>query len=273
MIYHALYGLGPKKSLHLFQVSSSPKSRDVRFDFAKMKIWKGRKSTLRFDLPRIRNTVPLIGDSRNDENFILSQLHVNFILFHNYCADIIDELSDKKCIGIELFRKTRRIVILYYHLLIVCDYLPKLVSQDLIDDLLSEHDKFILFNSDNPPYLSKEFSEAAFRMGHSQVRNSYSLTKNLRKIPLFDNEKGDMDLVGFTRDRRRDIDWEFFFKFLYTNGYKSRDPETSRVLDTYISIHLHNMPFADLSENNLVRINLRRSEGINLIHSDLKQKI
>ena len=37
----------------------------------------------RFDLPRNSQNVALIGDPRNDENLVVSQLHLAFLKFHN----------------------------------------------------------------------------------------------------------------------------------------------------------------------------------------------
>ena len=44
------------------------------------------------DLPRAQSTLGLLGDSRNDENLIVAQLHLAFLKFHN---KIVAGIRDK----------------------------------------------------------------------------------------------------------------------------------------------------------------------------------
>ena len=76
-----------------------------------------------------------------------------------------------------------------------------------------------------------EFSVAAYRFGHSQIRPSYRLNFGRPEAPylhdpffvfIFDdtqdpNNPDPNDLRGFKRAPRRFVDWQTFFKFDATN--------------------------------------------------------
>jgi Animal haem peroxidase len=110
----------------------------------------------------------LIADRRNDSNLILSQLHVAFLKAHNR---IIDE---KKC----SYEEAKQILQKYYHWLILEDFLPAIVPQEIIESVRSA-----------PRYhasdgLPLEFSVGAFRFGHSMVRRNYYLNDNYPGVSL-----------------------------------------------------------------------------------------
>ena len=48
------------------------------------------------DLPRNAQLTPLIGDPRNDENIILSQLQVAFLKFHNAVIDHVTTYTNNR---------------------------------------------------------------------------------------------------------------------------------------------------------------------------------
>lgn len=285
---HVLYGMGPGKSANLYEFPLvNPEYKPYPYIGAKMSFWKGvdYHGKRLYDFNRLENGMPIIGDARNDENFILSQLHIKFIEFHNFCAETI--YARFGYTGFKLFQKTRQLVIWHYQTIIVHDYLKLLVGKDLINDLVKfETDKFKIYSFTRIPKLRKEFTEAAFRMGHSQVRNFYQLTtfnKEHNQVPLFSKNTPDkIDLTGFKRDLRRNIDWELFFDLSppKRNGegdcpradHKHPKLQDSRAIDDKIAVKLYNLPFEDLTEKNLVKIDIERNEGINIkwIKNELK---
>ena len=82
----------------------------------------------RYDLPRNSQHVALIGDPRNDENLIVSQLHLAFLRFHNaVVADVKADLGP----GItadEIFAEAQRVVRWHYQWIVLHEFLPHTVG-------------------------------------------------------------------------------------------------------------------------------------------------
>ena len=79
----SLYGSGPGGSPYLFD-QTVDNGRTMLL--VELNLGSGafsRDGLDKFDLPRNSQSTPLIGDPRNDENLVLSQLQVAFIRFHN----------------------------------------------------------------------------------------------------------------------------------------------------------------------------------------------
>ena len=130
----------------------------------------------------------LIGDPRNDENLIISQLQVAFIRFHNaVVADV--RRRHRSSATDDLFKLAQRTVRWHYQWVVIHDFLRRLVGRrDVIDDILrsedyrspaggsadrrSAHDCSSTTGRSSP-FMPVEFSVAAYRFGHSMVRPSY----------------------------------------------------------------------------------------------------
>ncbi|HEU4323068.1 MAG TPA: peroxidase family protein [Roseiflexaceae bacterium] len=131
---------------------------------------------LGFDLPRLRGRA-IIGDKRNDENVIVSQLQGFFMRFHNFMADSYPDRS---------FAEIQRLVRWHYQWLVLFDYLPRIIGREQViallpqaagdDGPLSEGSNVTLFNWRDAPFMPLEFSGAAYRFGHSLVRPVYRLS-------------------------------------------------------------------------------------------------
>ncbi len=278
---HILYGLGPQRSGHLYQFShNNIHEADDPFTGAKMAIWSGKdkKEHPLQDVYRLENGVPVIGDTRNDQNFIISQLHVKFLGFHNACAEIVFKHFHERLTRIQLFQKTQSLVILIYHLVIIHDYLPKLVGKLLIEELLQIHpanptQQFKLFHFESTyPMLMEEFSEAAFRVGHCQVRNFYTLTRHRdhQNVHLFPRGHQRLDLLGGKRDLNRNIEWELFFKVPFHSDQKA---QLSMKLDSKIALQLHKLPFWDARDQNLVIKDIEKSAHLTINNTQLRTRL
>ena len=169
------------------------------------------------DLPRNSQNTAIIGDPRNDENLMVSQLHLAFLKFHNA---VIGWVLDS---GVgspnEAFDEAQRLVRWHYQWIILHEFLPATVGQSLVDDVLKKGRRF--YNWRNEPFIPVEFSVSAYRFGHSQVRPGY--------IANFDGDNGNPfvehifnaeldhsvpdpdDLSGGKRAPRRFLDWRTFF--------------------------------------------------------------
>jgi hypothetical protein len=131
------------------------------------------------DLPRQgRSTSPRddraarIGDHRNDENTIISQLHVAFLRAHN---QLIDDGNS--------FEEARRILRQHYHFIVVHDYLKRVADTGIVDRILKKGTKIYKHNRNR--FMPVEFSFAAFRFGHSMARNDYDFNTNFNTASGF----------------------------------------------------------------------------------------
>ena len=118
------------------------------------------------DLPRRADGSAIIVETRDDENQITSQLHVAFLLFHNAIADTMGT-------G---FHATRLLVTQYYQWVILHDFMPTMFGQSTINQMLSGRFRVYDPGADvRAPIMPVEFSAAAYRFGHSMIRNAYSI--------------------------------------------------------------------------------------------------
>lgn len=122
------------------------------------------------DLPRRPDGSAIVVETRNDENQIISQLHVAFLLFHNAIADQLGA-------G---FAATRKQVIRHYQWIVLHQFMPTLFGQGVIDAMLAgRHRVYDPGAEAARPVMPVEFAVAAYRFGHSMVRNAYSLNPGL----------------------------------------------------------------------------------------------
>ena len=223
----SLYGRGPADQPYLYQ--------NERF------FWLGDNAlragaggpVLTQDLPRFQGRA-LIGDKRNDENVIVSQLHGVFLKLHNRIA------ADQP--GWD-FDRVRQNVRWHYQWLVLFDYLPRIVGRDLMITLLP-HAVSGGTPASNPPqlrcyhlqpkqfaYMPVEFSGAAYRFGHSMVRPDYRLSSadlgdTDGRLDIFRPSSLGEALNGFrTIPESLGIDWNLFFE---TGGRRLADNATGR---------------------------------------------
>ena len=77
----------------------------------------------------------IIGDPRNDENLILSQMHLAFLKFHNA---LIDHVRSTGSATRSVFEEARRLCRWHYQWMVVHDFLPSVVGQDTLNQILEE---------------------------------------------------------------------------------------------------------------------------------------
>lgn len=118
-----------------------------------------------------RDGVPLIADHRNDENLIVSQLHLALLLFHNKAVAALEPAVPDPA---DCFAKARALVTLHYHWLILNDYLPSLLSSQVLQTPLTQRQQKLPAARTVP----LEFTTAAFRFGHSMVGSAYDFNAN-----------------------------------------------------------------------------------------------
>jgi hypothetical protein len=182
----SLYGRGP----------SDPDDRRFYVDGIRIKMGKtapvpgGDPVTSRpldkFDLPRVgsgsskkERRAALIPDLRNDENLVVAQTHLAFIRFHNQVADV---LALKGTPSADLFNKARELVVKHYQWMIRTDFLPRIVDPQIVNDVFQNGRKFFEKDAvpEHMPTMPVEFSVAAYRLGHSMVRDQYEWNRVFR---------------------------------------------------------------------------------------------
>jgi hypothetical protein len=215
------------------------------------------------DLPRNRQGVALIGDPRNDENTIVGQLHLLWLKFHNKVAAQV--AADPGVADARHFDETRRRVRWTYQRIVVDDYLPRICDPGTLariwtageDGLPEIRTRF--YRPVKRPYMPVEFSGAAFRFGHSQVRGAYDLSDHAIARPIFVPRPLDdplQDLRGFrTLPPRWTVDWRRFF------ALGGSTPQPSRAIDAKLVPALFGLPD---SGGSLALRNLERGQALGL---------
>lgn len=129
------------------------------------------------DLPRNAVGRALIGDERNDENLLVAQTHLLFLKFHNAVVAHLRR-KDPSMKGPALFKEARRIVTWHYQWIVLFDFVERLTSPGLIQRIRQAGRQFYRFRT--RPYMPVEFAAAAYRLGHSMVREAYSHNRVFR---------------------------------------------------------------------------------------------
>lgn len=122
------------------------------------------------DVPRNHQGRALVGDPRNDVHQIISQLHVAFLKFHNATVEWVREQGVPAS---ETFREAQRLVRWHYQWIVAHEFLPLTAGREVVDDVLRNSARF--YRLQGHPTIPVEFSDAAYRYGHSQIRAIYQL--------------------------------------------------------------------------------------------------
>ena len=228
-----LYGDGPgsERDRDLYELGNPARLRLAGHDLV-------RKSTGR----------GYIRDSRNDTNRIVSQIHIAFARSHNRA---VDALRSSGAAADAAFASARTSLRRHYQWIVLHEYLPVIVGQELVNAILptdghSGHADLRLLRPAGPglPSMPVEFSAAAFRLGHSMVRNSYRLNRQLGETFLFPSEQEPMEATSGLRGLRplpesMVIEWEQFF----TPRSGSRDLlQLARPIDPLLTNALFALP-------------------------------
>ena len=230
----SVYGAGPAGSPQLYQAA----------DRAKFRIAGGGQFE---DLPRLGDLTAVIADPRNDANVIISGMQCAFLLAHNRAVDLVR--AQGAIDTNDAFTRARRLVTWHYQWMALHEFLPQVVGQAMVDDVLTAGRRFY-----KPPmggaFIPVEFQGAAYRMGHSMVRPSYRA--NLAGDnggPFFalvfdsahSNEADPPDLSGGHRAGRRFVGWQTFFDF------GDGEVRPNKLIDTKLSSPLFALPLSAIA--------------------------
>ena len=265
----SLYGMGPVSQPELYDPSFPP-------DRARMLI--GRTSAVAVplgaglanaptlmpnDLPRKADRSATIGDPRNDENLVVAQTHLAFLKFHNAVIDTIPGPSAPPAGGYDacfyarpdggdtLFHRAQKLVRFHYQWIVLHEFLPSVIDPAVLQDVLANGRTFFEL-PDGEPFMPIEFSVAAYRFGHSMIRDRYDWNRTFNDDgpPALADATLQL-LFGFTGGggfpapgpphvalpSNWVIDWRRFFDF-----GRAELVNRTRRLDTAISPKLHDLP-------------------------------
>lgn len=172
----------------------------------------------------------ILGDKRNDENRIVTQIQAAFIAFHNKVVNdtgIIEAFDGDFSDDLSRFRTAVRITRWHYQWLVVNDFLKRVLSPNTVDEVLPPGGPPRLDAYLKPDqrfaYIPVEFAGAAYRFGHSMVRPSYALNADVGtdagtattsgRIPIFSrgpNATDNLNGFGPPIPAHWGIDWAFF---------------------------------------------------------------
>ncbi|MBT8408535.1 MAG: peroxidase, partial [Alphaproteobacteria bacterium] len=158
------------------------------------------------DLARAANGRAIIGDHRNDENRIISQMQLAMIRAHNRICDKLN--ADEGLAGHGLYEKARRLLTWHYQWAVLNDFLPAMCGQGLVDDILA-NGRAVYCTEHGDPYIPIEFAVAAYRFGHSMVPQKIQIQKGAASHDLFGTILGG----GFNPLSSADaiVDWRELF--------------------------------------------------------------
>jgi hypothetical protein len=129
-----------------------------------------KTADLHHDLPRLPpqqdqdlDRKAIIGDARNDENLIIAQMHVAFLRAHNALMQR-DRLDA---------RQARTALRRRYQWAVLHDFLPRICAPRVMEKILGDGASIWRADTSADLFMPIEFSAAAYRFGHSMVRQEY----------------------------------------------------------------------------------------------------
>jgi hypothetical protein len=249
-----LYGRGPDDQPYMYQ------SDGVKFILG-AKMSRGGNPSSAKDLPRVADpnfanspSRAIIGDKRNDENVIVSQLQGVFLNIHNAIADKLKNPT---------FEEVQRLVRWHYQWIVLYDFLPRIVNAKTYKDIFRHlanvpDDKVALgietkkisatrntsnsgmapdlkfYKWRNDAFMPIEFAMAAYRFGHSMVRPIYRLSTELKSGGIVNDgrraifagvqDNGLNGFNGFPSDWA--IDWSLYFEIKDKIGFNANGEKT-----------------------------------------------
>lgn len=233
------------------------------------------------DLPRIGAAADraraLIGDPRNDENVIVSQLQGMLLRFHNRVAALMGATGKSDLPAVQ------RQVRFHYQWVVLHDFLPTIVGPGTLHAVLphmasgssiyEDKPELRFFHWKQTPYIPVEFSVAAYRFGHSMIRPIYRLntalstgTQGGRQF-IFTPDDGTMGLNGFRAfPDTWAIDWSLFFDLGNNAPHLGRNRlQQSYKIDTSVVNPLAMLPKSVATDDrSLAHRNLQRGAKMNL---------
>lgn len=211
----------------------------------------------------LRPCPAIIIEGRNDENQVIAQIHVAFLRAHNA---LIDQ-------GYNL-EKARELMRWRHQWIVIHEFLPEVLDANVYFDVFrpdgSIHTKYYDPQQAFKAVMPVEFSVAAYRFGHSQVRKAYIMTKNGPKLQVFNNANPTTAAADLHGGRQIATDHVIFWpNFLPVKGQPTGQvaANISRKIDTLLSSGLFGLPIPGAEPEGsliLAKRNLQRAREYGL---------
>ena len=252
----SIYGSGPDDHPFLYDND----------DPCKLLIGRNRgRDEEKEDLPRNSQGRALLGDPRNDVHFILTQFTLAVLRFHNA---VVDLLRTRHLDEEDVFAEAQRLTRWHYQWMVVEDFLariagPEVLRRVLVVEPAGRRADLRFYKWKREPFMPVEFSAAAYRFGHSQIRSTYVLNRTLLPIhimvPCTDAAPHE-HLTGFRPlPKGWKIAWDLYFEIAGSS------PQLSRRIDAKVTGPLGRLPPSiDPGERALGLLDMMRGRGLGL---------
>jgi hypothetical protein len=267
----SLYGDGPALAPFLYAFPSAGPATAIKFQLGSNTNTgpggsagaAGTKAAMKtltdFEVPRIHNPAnpaqstltAVIGDPRNDENLIVSQFHHAMLRFHNR---VVDTLVGAGFTG-DIFVEARRIVTHHYQWAVVNDFLTRVCGAPAVAAAKSS----VSASIGSPFRMPVEFAVAAYRFGHSMIRDQYWIN--------FDIINGSLGQVfEFVRKPLLPVfsNWVVDFNAFFGTGFVVPVNNKARKIDSVLANGLESLPGFSGMMAVLAQRNLRRGLALGL---------
>ena len=254
----SLYGRGPALDPFLYDFNTGTNSTALKMQLGQNQPVgpggpssngspSGMSQQTDWDLPRVPGSnTAIIGDPRNNENLIVSQLHHAMLRFHNKVVDLV--LLDPFFTG-DVFAEAKRIVTHHYQEAVLNDFLRTMCGSGAVDDALAS----VSAAKNSAFRMPVEFSVGAYRFGHSMIRNDYWVNFNFPNSTM-------KQVFDFVRDPRLPVfsNWVVDMNAFFDTGTPSPVDNFAKKIDSVLANELSMLPgfsgaMAQLATRNLLR--------------------
>jgi hypothetical protein len=259
----SVYGRGPALDPFLYAFPSTGPTTAVKFQLgtntntgpggpSNNGTPGGMVTQSQFDVPRIAGTnTAVIGDPRNDENLIIAQFHHAMLRFHNKVVELLLAAS----FAGDIFAEAKKIVTHHYQWAVVNDFLKRICGAATVTNALST----VVAPQGSSFRMPVEFAVAAYRFGHSMIRDTYWVNFNFPAATLG-------QVFEFIRNPRLPVfsNWVVDFNALFDTGVPVPVHNKARTIDSFMAAGLESLPGFTGMMAVLATRNLRRGLALGL---------
>jgi len=212
----------------------------------------GMVAQTNWDVPRISGTnTAVIGDPRNDENLIVVQFQHAMLRFHNAVVDLLLAAS----FAGDIFAEAKRIVTHHYQWAVVHDFLERICGAATVNIAMAN----VSAPVGSPFRMPVEFAVAAYRFGHSMIRDRYWVNHNFPNATLG-------QVFEFNRNPRLPVfsNWVVDFNAFFDTGGLVPVHNKARRIDSVLANGLESLPGLAGLMAILAARNLRRGLALGL---------